>query len=63
LEHVFKKIGFANKGNAMKTIEVIFTLGEDYKILHPNGRNLSSRVRTMEEVVLSNRLQIMEFGW
>ena len=32
LEHVFKMIGFANKGNAMKTIKSNFTLNEDYKI-------------------------------
>ena len=31
LEHVFKMIGFANKGNAMKTIKSNFTLDEDYK--------------------------------
>ena len=33
LEHVFKMIGFANKGNAMKTIKSNFTEGEDYKTL------------------------------
>jgi phage anti-repressor protein len=33
LEHVFKMIGFANKGNAMKTIKSNFTLNEDYKIM------------------------------
>ena len=33
LEHVFKMIGFANKGNAMKTIKSNFTLDEDYRIL------------------------------
>jgi phage anti-repressor protein len=32
LEHVFKMMGFANKGNAMKTIKSNFTLDEDYKI-------------------------------
>jgi hypothetical protein len=31
LENVFKMIGFANKGNAMKTIKSNFTLDEDYK--------------------------------
>jgi phage anti-repressor protein len=31
LEDVFKMIGFANKGNAMKTIKSNFTLDEDYK--------------------------------
>jgi len=33
LEDVFKMIGFANKGNAMKTIKSNFTKDEDYKIL------------------------------
>lgn len=31
LEHVFKMIGFANKGNAMKTIKSNFVEDEDYK--------------------------------
>jgi len=31
LENVFKMIGFANKGNAMKTIKSNFTKNEDYK--------------------------------
>ena len=33
LEHVYKMIGFANKGNAMKTIKSNFTLNEDYKVV------------------------------
>ena len=33
LEHVYKMIGFANKGNAMKTIKSNFTVNEDYQIL------------------------------
>jgi phage anti-repressor protein len=32
LEDVFKMVGFANKGNAMKTIKSNFTEGEDYKV-------------------------------
>jgi hypothetical protein len=31
LETVYKMIGFANKGNAMKTIKSNFTKDEDYK--------------------------------
>lgn len=31
LEHVFKMIGFANKGNAKRTLENNFVKGEDYK--------------------------------
>jgi len=33
LDHVYKDMGFANKGNAMKTIKSNFTKNEDYKIL------------------------------
>jgi hypothetical protein len=33
LEDVFKMIGFANKGNAMKTIKSNFVENEDYKII------------------------------
>ena len=33
LEDVFKMIGFANKGNAKRTLENNFTKDEDYKIL------------------------------
>ena len=32
LENVYKMLGFANKGNAMKTIKSNFTKDEDYKI-------------------------------
>ena len=32
LEHVYKMIGFANKGNAMKTIKSNFVLDQDYKV-------------------------------
>jgi hypothetical protein len=39
LENVFKMIGFANKGNAMKTIKSNFTKDEDYKLLIiPRGK-------------------------
>jgi phage anti-repressor protein len=33
LDHVFKMIGFANKGNAMKTIKSNFVVDEDYKVV------------------------------
>lgn len=33
LDHVYKDLGFANKGNAMKTIKSNFTKDEDYKII------------------------------
>jgi hypothetical protein len=32
LDHVYKMIGFANKGNAMKTIKSNFVVDEDYKV-------------------------------
>ena len=32
LEHVYKIMGFANKGNAKRTLENNFTKDEDYKI-------------------------------
>ena len=34
LEHIFKMIGFANKGNPMKTIKSNFTKDEDFIILN-----------------------------
>ena len=49
LENVFKMIGFANKGNAMKTIKSNFTKDEDYKIVifrtekNLNGKDLSRK--------------------
>jgi len=33
LEYIYKDLGFANKGNAMKTLESNFTKNEDYKIV------------------------------
>jgi phage anti-repressor protein len=49
LEHVFKMIGFANKGNATKTIKSNFVLDEDYRIVifrtekNPNSKDLGGR--------------------
>ena len=57
LEHVFNMIGFANKGNAMKTIKSNFTEGEDYKTVffriekNPNIKNLGGRPR--EKIMLN----------
>jgi len=40
LDHVYKQMGFANKGNAMKTIKSNFTKDEDYKIsLEPKEKS------------------------
>ena len=57
LEHVFKMIGFANKGNAMKTIKSNFTKDEDYKtIIFRTEKNKSSeetRGRKEETIMLN----------
>lgn len=60
LENVFKMIGFANKGNAMKTIQSNFTEGEDYKKLlfrmekHvKNGKDLGGAGLNKETVMLN----------
>lgn len=60
LEHVFKMIGFANKGNAMKTIKNNFTEGEDYKklLFHmekqvKNGKDLGGAGLNQETVMLN----------
>lgn len=47
LENIYKMIGFANKGNAMKTIKNNFTEGEDYKVAlfrMENRKNEGSQV-------------------
>ena len=60
LENVFKMIGFANKGNAMKTIQSNFTEGEDYKKLLfrmekqvKNGKDLGGAGLNKEDVMLN----------
>lgn len=60
LENVFKMIGFANKGNAMKTIKNNFTEGEDYKKLLfrmekqvQNGKNLGGAGLNNETIMLN----------
>ena len=53
LEHVFKMIGFANKGNAMKTIKSNFTKDEDYKIvIFRTEKNLNGG-RPIEDIMLN----------
>ena len=43
LENVYRDLGFANKGNAMKTIKNNFTKDEDYKIvIFRTEKNLDS---------------------
>jgi phage anti-repressor protein len=57
LENVYKMIGFANKGNAMKTIKSNFILDEDYKIvIFRTEKNLNSKDlggRPIETVMLN----------
>ena len=44
LENVYRDLGFANKGNAMKTIKNNFTKDEDYKIvIFRTEKNLNSK--------------------
>jgi phage anti-repressor protein len=57
LETVYKMIGFANKGNAMKTIKSNFTKDEDYKtIIFPMEKNkLTEETRgRKEETIMLN---------
>ena len=53
LEHVFKMIGFANKGNAMKTIKSNFTLNEDYKIVIVRTEKNLNGGRPTENIMLN----------
>lgn len=63
LEQVYKMLGFANKGNAMKTIKSNFTLDEDYKVLPfrtekqvsnlKNGKNIGGAGLNKESVMLN----------
>ena len=53
LETVYKMIGFANKGNAMKTIKSNFTKDEDYKIsLFPTEKRVYGG-QNREDVMLN----------
>ena len=57
LEHVYKDLGFANKGNAMKTIKSNFNEGENYKIvIFRSEKNLNDKDlggRPTEDVLLN----------
>ena len=57
LEHVYKDLGFANKGNAMKTIKSNFSVDEDYKTIifqtEKNKLNEETRGRKEETVMLN----------
>ena len=53
LENIFKMIGFANKGNAMKTIKSNFTLDEDYKLLIIPREKKQNAGRSEHEIMLN----------
>jgi phage anti-repressor protein/Fe-S-cluster formation regulator IscX/YfhJ len=53
LENVFKMIGFANKGNAMKTIKSNFTKDEDYKLLIIPREKKQNAGRSEHEIMLN----------
>ena len=57
LENVYKMLGFANKGNAMKTIKSNFTKDEDYKtVIFRTEKNLNRKDvggRPTEEIMLN----------
>ena len=57
LNDVFKMIGFANKGNAMKTIKSNFVENEDYKIIifrtEKNKLEQETRGRKEETIMLN----------
>lgn len=56
LENVYKMIGFANKGNAMKTIKRNFIKDEDYKIIFfqmEKNKSKETRGRKEETVMLN----------
>ena len=50
LEHVYKMIGFANKGNAKRTLENNFTKDEDYKIISIKNTTEKQLLRTVLKV-------------
>jgi len=53
LEDVFRMIGFANKGNAMKTIKNNFTVNEDYKLLIIPREKKQNAGRSEHEIMLN----------
>ena len=53
LENVFKMIGFANKGNAKRTLENNFTKDEDYKLILLPREKKQNAGRCEEEIMLN----------
>ena len=54
LENVFGMIGFANKGNAKKTLESNFTINEDYKITLVNTQKRKNEGGFNKENIMLN---------
>lgn len=53
LDHVYRDLGFANKGNAMKTIKSNFTKDEDYKIILIPREKKQNAGRPEEDIMLN----------
>jgi len=53
LDHVFKMIGFATKGNAKRTLENNFVIDEDYKLLIIPREKKQNAGRSEHEIVLN----------
>jgi len=53
LDYVYKDMGFANKGNAMKTIKSNFTKDEDYKLILIPREKKQNAGRSEHEIMLN----------
>ena len=53
LEHVYKDLGFANKGNAMKTMKSNFSVDEDYKLIIIPREKKQNAGRSEHEIMLN----------
>jgi len=53
LDHVYRDLGFANKGNAMKTIKSNFTKELDYKIILIPREKKQNAGRPEEQIMLN----------
>ena len=56
LESIYKTIGFANKGNAKRTIENNFILNTDYKIINENEKMyIYLNIKTFKKLCLMTK--------
>lgn len=53
LENIYKMLGFANKGNCMKTIKSNFTLNEDYILFLIPREKKQNAGRNQHEIMLN----------